>query len=614
MISDTSPEEGSYKVVKSPVRLVVILAVVIFMIEVLVMLLVLSVPGLVGWRAAFVDAALLVILVTPVLYTAAVIPMVRYNVKLDKMEAERNSFFECSLDMLCIAHTDGYFKRINPAFEETLGWSTAELLARPFLDFIHPDDLAATLVEVDKLAAGESVISFQNRYQCKDGSWRWLSWKSTATSEGAIFATARDITEIELTQEALRESEEKYRTVFESSADAIMTIAPPLWNFTSANPATLSMFECVSEDDFYLIGPSQLSPECQPDGRPSAEKAMEAIKKALSNGSNYFEWTHQRLNGEEFPATVLLTRMKLDGQVYLQATIRDITERKTAETELAEQAIQLEAALRETQESKALILRNDKLASLGRMSAGLIHEINNPLNYAKQGVYLLKRNSQDNLLEERREDFLDILNDVEEGVTRAITIISDLRDFTRVSYDHIQTLELNRLVKKSLRFFAHEFKDKVSLKVEVPEGIEICGNANHLVQVLINLLQNALDSVDAKPYEEGSTPCVLVTATPGDQEILLKLRDNGSGISPEHMDNIFDPFYTTKDVGKGTGLGLAICHRIMREHGGGIEVYSEPQGFCEFTLTFPSAHSSASADRGQSAGEAAPVGSVNGEV
>ena len=311
---------------------------------------------------------------------------------------------------------------------------------------------------------------------------------------------------------------------------------------------------------------------------------------------------------------MLLTRMKLDGQVHLQATIRDITERKNAEAELAEQAIQLETALRETQESKALILRNDKLASLGRMSAGLIHEINNPLNYAKQGVYLLRRTSQDNLPEESREDFLDILNDVEEGVTRAITIISDLRDFTRVSYDHSQTLELNSLVKKSLRFFAHEFKDRVKLEIEVSKGIEICGNSNHLVQVLINLLQNALDSVNAKSYEEGSAPCVSVTATPGDQEILLRLRDNGSGISPEHMDNIFDPFYTTKDVGKGTGLGLAICHRIMREHGGGIEVYSEPQGFCEFTLTFPSAHSSASADRGQSAGEAAPVGSVNGEV
>ena len=614
MTSEISPEGSSHKLIKSPVRLVVLLAVVIFAIEVLVMLLVLSVPGLVGWKAAFVDGALLVILVTPVLYTAAIIPMVRYNVKLDKMEAERNCFFECSLDMLCIAHTDGYFKRINPAFEETLGWSTAELLARPFLDFIHPDDLAATLVEVDKLAAGESVISFNNRYQCKNGTWRWLSWKSTATSEGAIFATARDITEIELTQEALRESEEKFRTVFESSADAVMTIAPPSWNFASANPATLSMFGCESETDFYQMGPSEISPDYQPDGRPSDEKAIEAIKKALHDGSNYFEWTHQRLNGEDFPATVLLTRMKLGEQVQLQATIRDITERKTAEIELAEQAIQLETALKEIQESKALSLRNDKLASLGRMSAGLIHEINNPLNYAKQGVYLLRRNSKDNLLEEAREDFLDILNDVEEGVARAITIISDLRDFTRVNYDHTQTLELNPLAEKSLRFFAHKFEGKVNLEVEVADAIKVCGNPNHLVQVLVNLLQNALDSVNAKSYENDSSPRVSVTAITKDGQILLRVWDNGLGIPSEHMDNIFDPFYTTKDVGKGTGLGLAICHRIMREHGGGIEVHSEPGSSCEFTLTFPAVDSSASADRGQSAGEAAPVGSVNGEV
>ena len=98
--SDISSEDGNHRIVKSPVRLVVILAVIIFCVEVVVMLLVLSVPGLVGWSAAFVDAALLVILVTPVLYMAAVIPMIGYNVKIDKMEAERTCFFECSLDML----------------------------------------------------------------------------------------------------------------------------------------------------------------------------------------------------------------------------------------------------------------------------------------------------------------------------------------------------------------------------------------------------------------------------------------------------------------------------------------------------------------------------------
>jgi signal transduction histidine kinase len=374
------------------------------------------------------------------------------------------------------------------------------------------------------------------------------------------------------------------------------------------------MFECASEAAFCHMGPAQTSPEYQPDGSPSADKALKAIETALRDGSNYFEWTHERRNGEKFAATVLLTRMKLDGKMHLQATVRDITERKKAEAELAEQAIQLEKALRETQESKALILRNDKLASLGRMSAGLIHEINNPLNYAKQGVYLLRRTSQDNLPEESREDFLDILNDIEEGVTRAVTIISDLRDFTRVTYDHSQTLELEPLVKKSLRFFAHEFKDRVNLEIEVPEGIEICGNSNHLVQVLINLLQNALDSVNAKSYEEGSAPCVSVTATPGDQEILRRVQDNGPGISAKHMDNIFDPFYTTKDVGKGTGLGLAICHRIMKEHGGGIEVYSEPEGSCEFTLTFPPVDSSASAAQDQPTGEAAPTGSVENEA
>src|SRR5579862_3512605 len=87
-------------------------------------------------------------------------------------------FFELSIDMFCIASKDGYFKRVNPAFIETLGWTAEEMLSRPFLDFVHPDDRQATLHEVEKqVVAGEPVIQFVNRYQHKDGSWRWLSWK-----------------------------------------------------------------------------------------------------------------------------------------------------------------------------------------------------------------------------------------------------------------------------------------------------------------------------------------------------------------------------------------------------------------------------------------------------
>jgi len=144
--------------------------------------------------------------------------------------------------------------------------------------------------------------------------------------------------------EAMVKSENRFRSIFESSHDAIMTLEPPYWKFTSGNPAALKMFMAKDEADFASHEPWTMSPERQPDGRASIEKAKEMIEIAMADGSNFFEWTHKRLNGEEFPATVLLTRMILAEKTILQATVRDITERKRAES-------QREAALEALQKS-----------------------------------------------------------------------------------------------------------------------------------------------------------------------------------------------------------------------------------------------------------------------
>jgi len=118
-------------------------------------------------------------------------------------EAQRDRFFNLPVDMLCIASTDGYFKRLNPAFSATLGWSTEELLARPFLEFVHPDDRVATVAEVEKLSSGQPTLHFDNRYRCKDGAWKWLSWKCQPyPEEGLLYATARDVTESKLAEAA----------------------------------------------------------------------------------------------------------------------------------------------------------------------------------------------------------------------------------------------------------------------------------------------------------------------------------------------------------------------------------------------------------------------------
>jgi len=123
--------------------------------------------------------------------------LIHRDLKLRKLaEAERDRFFDLSRDVICIATFDGYFKTLNPAWERTLGFSREELTAKPFMEFIHPDDVPASQVEVEKLAGGRETVNFENRYLCKDGSWRWFAWNArAAVPQQLIYAAGRDITE-----------------------------------------------------------------------------------------------------------------------------------------------------------------------------------------------------------------------------------------------------------------------------------------------------------------------------------------------------------------------------------------------------------------------------------
>jgi PAS domain S-box-containing protein len=143
-----------------------------------------------------------------------------------------------------------------------------------------------------------------------------------------------DITERKKTEKMLRESEERFRSIFENSRDAMMTIVPPSWKFVLGNPAAFEMFGAKDAAEFASLGPWDVSPERQPDGRLSADKAREMIETAMREGFHFFEWTHKRLGGENFSSTVLLTSMKMAGQKLIQATVRDITERKHTEEAL----------------------------------------------------------------------------------------------------------------------------------------------------------------------------------------------------------------------------------------------------------------------------------------
>ncbi|MGB6336314.1 MAG: PAS domain S-box protein, partial [Thermoanaerobaculia bacterium] len=133
--------------------------------------------------------------------------------------------FDLSLDMLCVAGIDGYFKEVSPAFTLTLGWSRKELLSKPFFDFVHPDDVEPTAEVLQSLAEGEELVDFENRYRHLDGSYRWLQWRA-APREDIVYAVGRDVTERKQVEEELRQSELRYRLLVEDTNDIIYDADP----------------------------------------------------------------------------------------------------------------------------------------------------------------------------------------------------------------------------------------------------------------------------------------------------------------------------------------------------------------------------------------------------
>jgi two-component system sensor histidine kinase PhcS len=252
---------------------------------------------------------------------------------------------------------------------------------------------------------------------------------------------------------------------------------------------------------------------------------------------------------------------------------------------VAKQNQALENTIEQLKETESQLVQTEKLASLGRMSAGIIHEINNPLNFATTGLYTL-RNKGKFLAPEQQADYQEVLKDVEDGIKRVKNIVSDLRMFTHPDTESRDQVEVAEVVTSSLRFLSHEWKDKILIEQKLLEHQTVWVNKNKLIQVLVNLLQNSLDALKGKVFENDK-PTIWIEGRIEPGKSILVLRDNGSGIDSKHLDKIFDPFYTTKDVGQGMGLGLSICYRIIQECDGRISVRTEPGKFCEFTLEFP---------------------------
>lgn len=242
-----------------------------------------------------------------------------------------------------------------------------------------------------------------------------------------------------------------------------------------------------------------------------------------------------------------------------------------------------DVALKKIKEAQAELIATAKLSSLGTMAAGIVHEINNPMNYVKTALHALRMYDED-MPEEEREDYIDTINDAEEGANRVIAIVSDMRSFTKGETGLKEEVVVVDTVEMSRRLLSGEIKN-IELQVDIPGDLKVQGNANQLSQVFINIVHNAAQALEGVNRDN---PLVRISSEPQTEEtVQIFIRDNGPGIAPEDIESIFDPFFTKKEVGEGMGMGLTNCHRIIESHDGKIEAVSELGEFTEFRITLP---------------------------
>lgn len=282
------------------------------------------------------------------------------------------------------------------------------------------------------------------------------------------------------------------------------------------------------------------------------------------------------------------------------------------EHQVQERTQQLSEAIKELQDTQAMMVHSEKMKSLGELVAGIMHEINNPVNFIYGNLSHLNNYSSDlimlidsfaeykedlspehkaayeKLLKEIDYDFLkedlpDLIKSCHEGTERTKNIILNLKDFSRMEESAITNVDLPKEIDSTLNILNNKFKHKITVHKDYHEDVpKIEAYGGQLNQVFMNILDNAAFAVSEKEHGD-----VWITIKKDDKNAFIEIEDNGKGMSEETKSKIFNPFFTTKPVGQGTGLGLSISYKVIKNHNGNIEVKSEVGKGTKFIITLP---------------------------
>lgn len=398
-----------------------------------------------------------------------------------------------------------------------------------------------------------SLRGYEILFKRSDGTTFWGSHsarfnRKTDVIEGLIV----DVTDRKEVEGALRESEVKYRTLFDSANDAIMIFRGE--RIIECNHQALTLFGCTREEMLAGKSPLTLSPPFQPDGKSSWEEGFDRIRKAAAGEPQFFEWKHLRQDGTPFDAEVSLNRIELGGEVLVQSIMRDVTTRKLAEEELRKAHTDL-------------VLRTAELESVNKeleaFSYSVSHDLRAPLR-AIDGFSQALLEDYHDLLDDQGQDFL---RRVRAASQRMALLIDDLLKLSRISRTelHIRGVDLSAMATTIVAEIDRSHRNH-EIQFVIEPHLTVQGDQNLLTIVMKNLLDNACKFTSHKP---GIVEFGKITEN---ERSVIFVRDNGVGFNMAHANKLFVPFQRLHrdDEFEGTGIGLATVQRIIHRHGGQI--------------------------------------------
>jgi signal transduction histidine kinase len=312
------------------------------------------------------------------------------------------------------------------------------------------------------------------------------------------------------------------------------------------------------------------------DNSLNLEKALELANEKLQRHEKILIQAYKSLKEKQ----AQLEKLNIELKETKEETLQLNEELSSTNDQLFSQNEKLEKTLKELKKAQTQLIQSEKMASVGTLTAGIAHEINNPLNFIQGGKLAIENYIEDNLSEHTNK-LQPLFEIIETGIDRASNIVHSLNRFNRNSEDSKEVCDIHSILDNCLIMIQGQLKNRVSIIKEYSKDeIRFSGNESKIHQVFINILTNAEQAIE-------NTGDIYIKTWLNNKYVCTEIQDTGCGIDKENIKKITDPFFTTKDPGKGTGLGLSIAYNIIKEHNGEL-IYNSSSGKGTIvTIKFP---------------------------